>query len=80
MTVIHHLLNYAPLDETPAGPHDPDLFGYSHVVTTSGELVFIAGQHSSDLTGEVTSPDLGGTSLIELPTCQSAGSTADHGQ
>ncbi|GAB2588449.1 RidA family protein [Streptomyces capparidis] len=41
----------------PAALHDPVPFGYSHVATVSGELVFIAGQYASDATGQVTSPD-----------------------
>ncbi|MCP2166737.1 RidA family protein [Goodfellowiella coeruleoviolacea] len=37
--------------------HDPVGFGYSHVATTSGELVFIAGQYASDDTGQVVPGD-----------------------
>ncbi|PZT70309.1 RidA family protein [Streptomyces sp. SW4] len=35
----------------PAGLHDPAGFGYSHAVSASGEVVFIAGQYASDATG-----------------------------
>ena len=35
----------------PAALHDPTPFGYSHTVSAPGELVFIAGQYASDVTG-----------------------------
>jgi enamine deaminase RidA (YjgF/YER057c/UK114 family) len=41
----------------PATLHDPVGFGYSHVATTSGEIVFIAGQYASDDTGQVVPGD-----------------------
>lgn len=41
----------------PSGLHDPVRFGYSHIATTAGELVFIAGQYASDADGHVTSGD-----------------------
>ncbi|MEU2036900.1 RidA family protein [Nocardia amamiensis] len=41
----------------PAGLHDPTGFGYSHVATARGELVFIAGQYDSDAEGHTTSTD-----------------------
>ncbi|WP_410663400.1 RidA family protein [Amycolatopsis sp. lyj-84] len=48
--MAHEIIN-------PAGLHDPVGFGYSHIATTSGELVFIAGQYASDGSGQVTSSD-----------------------
>lgn len=37
--------------------HDPVGFGYSHVATTSGELVLIAGQYASGPDGQVITED-----------------------
>ena len=48
--MAHNIIN-------PAGLHDPVGFGYSHIATTDGELVFIAGQYASDGNGHVTSSD-----------------------
>ncbi|MFD6070156.1 MULTISPECIES: RidA family protein [Amycolatopsis] len=48
--MAHEIIN-------PAGLHDPVGFGYSHIATTAGELVFIAGQYASDGSGQVTSGD-----------------------
>jgi enamine deaminase RidA (YjgF/YER057c/UK114 family) len=41
----------------PAGLHDPVPFGYSHLASTAGELVFVAGQYASDANGHVVSDD-----------------------
>ncbi|WP_433260030.1 RidA family protein [Actinosynnema sp. CS-041913] len=41
----------------PEGLHDPVGFGYSHIATTSGDLVFIAGQYGSGPDGQVMSDD-----------------------
>ncbi|MEV0678850.1 RidA family protein [Actinosynnema sp. NPDC050436] len=41
----------------PDGLHDPLDHAYSHVVTTSGDLVFISGQYASGPDGQVTSDD-----------------------
>ncbi|WMX46185.1 RidA family protein [Streptomyces roseicoloratus] len=35
----------------PATLHDPTPFGYAHVASAPGELVFVAGQYASDATG-----------------------------
>ncbi|WUH99003.1 RidA family protein [Spirillospora sp. NBC_00431] len=40
----------------PPGLYDPVGYGYSHVASTSGELVFIAGQGANDLGGRIASP------------------------
>lgn len=41
----------------PSTLYDPVGFGYSHIATTSGGLVFIAGQYASDEQGQVSSGD-----------------------
>ncbi|MGH3241059.1 MAG: RidA family protein [Spirillospora sp.] len=41
----------------PPGLYDPVAYGYSHVASTSGELVFIAGQGANDVTGAIASAD-----------------------
>ncbi|TDE32555.1 RidA family protein [Actinomadura sp. 6K520] len=41
----------------PPELHDPVGFGYSHVATASGDLVFVAGQYASDAGGQVASTD-----------------------
>ncbi|MCP9951549.1 RidA family protein [Actinomadura madurae] len=55
----------------PLGLHDPVRFGYSHVASASGELVFIAGQYASGIEGEVVAEDFAGQvrrSLANLET------------
>ena len=44
----------------PEGLHDPSNFGYSHVVSTSGDLVFIAGQVGVNPDAEVVSDEFEG--------------------
>ncbi|MFD1151837.1 RidA family protein [Saccharothrix hoggarensis] len=41
----------------PDGLNDPTGYGYSHVATTTGDLVLIAGQYGADATGHLVSDD-----------------------
>ncbi|MFB6894740.1 RidA family protein [Kitasatospora sp. NPDC056327] len=41
----------------PPDLHDPTPFGYSHAVSAPGETVYLAGQYSSDATGQVVAGD-----------------------
>lgn len=73
--MAHRIIN-------PVALHDPTDFGYSHVATTPGELVLIAGQYGSDHTGQVTSSDFGeqvAQSLSNLATAlESVGLSPRH--
>ncbi|WP_256105993.1 RidA family protein [Streptomyces sp. ODS05-4] len=65
-----------------SGLHDPVAFGYSHAVAAAGELVFVAGQYSSDGTGAVVADDFAGQvdrSLRRLGTAlESVGLGFEH--
>ncbi|MGW0532277.1 RidA family protein [Streptomyces sp. NPDC003032] len=56
----------------PAALHDPTPFGYSHAVSASGELVFIAGQYASDATGAPVPGDFAAQVDLALERLRSA--------
>ncbi|GAQ53759.1 RidA family protein [Streptomyces acidiscabies] len=56
----------------PPALHDPTPFGYSHVVSAPGELVFVAGQYASDETGSPVPGDFATQAELAFTRLESA--------
>ncbi|MFF8288994.1 RidA family protein [Streptomyces sp. NPDC016309] len=56
----------------PGTLHDPTPYGYSHAVSSPGDLVFIAGQYASDPTGAPVPGDFAAQVELSLTRLRNA--------